>query len=59
MLNGYAENSSLASYGPAILRLVLATVFIAHGAQKLFAMWGGGGLTGTSEFFSQLGLEPA
>ena len=59
MLNGYAENSSLASYGPAILRLVLATVFIAHGAQKLFAIWGGGGLTGTSDYFSQLGLDPA
>ena len=59
MLNGYADNSSLASYGPAILRLVLATVFIAHGAQKLFAIWGGGGLTGTSDYFSQLGLYPA
>jgi putative oxidoreductase len=39
--------------------LGLAAVFIAHGAQKLFGMWGGGGLAGTTTYFSQLGLEPA
>jgi putative oxidoreductase len=59
MLNGYAEGSSIASYGPTVLRIVLGLVFIAHGAQKLFAMWGGGGLTGTASGFSQMGLEPA
>jgi putative oxidoreductase len=58
MLTGYAESSSLASYAPAILRLALAIVFIAHGAQKLFGL-GGGGLTTTAGFLSQLGLEPA
>jgi putative oxidoreductase len=34
-------------------------VFVAHGAQKLFGLWGGGGLTGTAAFFAQLGLTPA
>lgn len=59
MLNGYGETSSIAAYGPAVLRLALAAVFIAHGAQKLFGIWGGGGLSGTTAFFTQLGLEPA
>ncbi len=59
MLNGYGDYSSLSAYGPAVLRLALAAVFIAHGAQKLFGIWGGGGLTGTAAYFGQLGLEPA
>ena len=28
-------------------------------AQKLFGLWGGGGLSGTAAFFTQLGLTPA
>ena len=46
-------------YGPAVLRLVVGAVFVAHGAQKLFGLWGGGGPEGTAAFFSQLGLAPA
>jgi putative oxidoreductase len=46
-------------YGPAVLRLAIGAVFVAHGAQKLFGIWGGGGLTATAGFFSQLGLTPA
>ena len=59
MLNGYGDNSSIPAFGPAVLRLAVATVFIAHGAQKLFGIWGGSGLPGTAGFFTQLGLEPA
>ena len=59
MLNGYGESSPLAPYGLSVLRLVLAAVFIAHGAQKLFGMWGGGGLDGTTAYFTHLGLQPA
>lgn len=59
MLNGYGDNSSIPSYGPAVLRLALGTVFIAHGGQKLFGLWGGGGLAGTAASFAQLGLEPS
>lgn len=59
MLNGYAEGSSIPAYGPAVLRLGLGAVFVAHGAQKLFGAWGGQGFSGTATFFGQLGLEPA
>jgi putative oxidoreductase len=59
MLNGYGETSSLAAYGPTVLRLVLAAVFIAHGAQKLFGIWGGLGLSGTATVLAQLGIEPS
>ena len=46
-------------YGPAVLRLVIGVIFFAHGAQKLFGVWGGGGIEGTTAFFTQLGLSPA
>lgn len=59
MLNGYGDSSSIGAYGPAVLRLAVAAIFIAHGAQKLFGVWGGGGLDGTAAFFTQLGLQPA
>jgi putative oxidoreductase len=32
---------------------------MAHGAQKLFGVWGGAGPGGTAEFFTQIGLTPA
>ena len=43
-------------YGPAALRLCVGAVFLAHGAQKLFGLWGGPGLAGTTAFFTSLGL---
>ncbi|MEO6487015.1 MAG: DoxX family protein [Thermoanaerobaculia bacterium] len=45
-------------YGSAALRLAVGAVFVAHGAQKLFGV-GGGGLEGTAAFFTQIGLTPA
>ena len=45
-------------YGPAVLRLVVGATFMAHGAQKLFGIWGGGGLAGTAASFDGIGLSP-
>jgi putative oxidoreductase len=42
-------------WGPAVLRLVVGVVFVAHGVQKLFGAWGGGGLQGTADFLAALG----
>ena len=44
------------SYGPTVLRASVGAVFIAHGAQKLFGIWGGPGLTGTTGMLTALGL---
>jgi len=44
--------------GPAVLRLAVAAVFIGHGAQKLFGLWGGPGLDGTAAELALLGLSP-
>ena len=59
MLNGYGETSSIGAYGLAVLRVVVAIVFIAHGGQKLFGWWGGPGLQATAGFFGEMGLNPA
>lgn len=43
-----------------LLARVLVGLFVAaHGAQKLFGWFGGHGLQGTSQFFAQLGFQPA
>ena len=46
-------------FGSTVLRLAVGAIFAAHGAQKLFGIWGGGGPSGTAAFFTQLGLTPA
>ena len=58
-MHAYGTRTSLPAYGPAVLRLALGAVFIAHGAQKLFGIWGGGGLEGTAAGFAQTGLQPS
>jgi len=42
-----------------LLRVVVGGFLMPHGAQKLFGLFGGGGIPGTAAFFSQLGLEPS
>ena len=47
------------SAAPLALRLALGSVFVAHGGQKLFGLWGGYGFEATAQFFSdKLGLNP-
>ncbi|MFJ9036983.1 DoxX family protein [Streptomyces sp. NPDC102406] len=41
--------------GLLILRLALGLTIAAHGTQKLFGWFGGGGIEGTGQFFAQSG----
>ena len=41
-----------------VLRLGIGGVMVAHGSQKLFGWFGGGGLEGTSAFFESTGIKP-
>ncbi len=41
-----------------LLRLVTGLLFFGHGTQKLFGWFGGNGLTGTGEFFENIGFKP-
>jgi putative oxidoreductase len=54
----------MTSLGLAFLRLALAIVFVAHGANKLFGAFAGpgigpGGLTSTAAYFASVDLQPA
>lgn len=46
------------SWGPLALRLPVGIIFMAHGAQKLFGLFGGYGLEGTGQWMASIGLEP-
>lgn len=45
-------------YSIFFIRIALGVVFIAHGSQKLFGFFGGGGLSGTIRYMDMLGLTP-
>ena len=44
--------------GLLLIRVAVGLVLAAHGAQKLFGWFGGGGIPGTGDFFASLGLNP-
>ncbi|MBV7702903.1 DoxX family protein [Nocardia nova] len=52
-----AHASSQVGYdaGLLVLRLVIGLTVAAHGTQKLFGWFGGGGISGTGQFFSASG----
>lgn len=41
-----------------ILRLIVGSLYVGHGTQKLFGWFGGGGLRETAETMEKLDLEP-
>lgn len=45
--------------GLLIIRLAVGLTLAAHGAQKLFGVFGGHGLTGTAGFLESIGFRPA
>ena len=44
--------------GLLVLRAAVGLLFAGHGAQKLFGVFGGGGLEGTAGMFDNIGLRP-
>jgi putative oxidoreductase len=48
----------MSGWGLTVLRVAVGLVFIAHGAQVLFGVFGGAGLAGTADRYQQLGLSP-
>jgi len=52
MLKGWSE------YAVLPLRVALALIFIVHGSQTLFGVFGGYGLASTGNYFASYGLIP-
>ena len=46
----------LTDVGLFLMRSVVGAVFVFHGAQKLFGVWGGPGLTGFATLLESLGI---
>ena len=48
----------LSNIGLLLLRIVLGLTFMAHGSQKLFGWFGGGGWAGTQKMIAKMGIRP-
>jgi putative oxidoreductase len=44
--------------GLLVVRVIVGLLFVGHGAQKLFGVVGGHGLSGTGQFFDGMGMRP-
>jgi putative oxidoreductase len=51
-----ATQETAADIGLLILRITLAVVFVYHGGQKLFGLFGGFGLSGTAQWMASIGI---
>ena len=56
-LSGIYER--LGAFGEPLIRVATGLLLMPHGAQKLFGLFGGGGISGTVGFLTQIGIEPA
>ena len=50
--------TSTPSFAPLALRIPIGIILMAHGSQKLFGWFGGGGLAGTAQWMESIGLAP-
>lgn len=57
-LSALPQLYNYALYGPLLLRLALAAVFIVHGYPKLFGKPPMGGVAATAGFFESIGIRP-
>jgi len=55
-LRAFQSTWSAVDVATLILRVVLGVTVAAHGAQKLFGWFGGGGIAGTTAFFRTVGI---
>ena len=56
---GHGATPHAYDVGLLLLRAMVGIAMAAHGSQKLFGWFGGGGIHGTGEFFSQSGYPAA
>lgn len=54
----WQQRHRLLVFAPVLPRVALGVVFLAHGLDKLFGCFGGGGLSETTQQFAELGLNP-
>ncbi len=52
----YSSREAAADAGLLVLRAALAAVFVYHGGQKLFGLFGGYGLAGTAQWMGSIGI---
>jgi putative oxidoreductase len=52
------DSSSATDLGLLLVRLSVGGALFAHGAQKLFGWFGGGGIDGTAKAFDSIGFTP-
>lgn len=55
-MNRDRASFSAADVGLLLIRLILAAVFVFHGGQKLFGLFGGPGLSAIAEGFGKMGF---
>lgn len=49
---------ALSPWMEPLLRFITGAMLVPHGCQKLFGMFGGGGLAGTAQFMERVGYHP-